>query len=165
VTGFRIRDYRASDAPHLGEVYIRAIKGLAPRGYTSVQVQAWAARVTSVDETHERCSDGRLALVATDDADTPIAFIDLEDDGHIDMMFCVPEWAGRGIASALYGEIEAAARGRGIARLHTEASEITRPVFGHWGFRLLHRNDMEVEGVAIHNYAMEKRLGSAGVAD
>ncbi|MCB1431894.1 MAG: GNAT family N-acetyltransferase [Alphaproteobacteria bacterium] len=159
------RLYRAEDAPHLGEIYVRAIRGLAPRGYDAVQVEAWAGRVTTTEETHARCSDGRLVLVATDENDTPIAFMDLEDDGHIDMMFCRPEWSGRGVASALFGRISAVAADRGMPRLYTEASEIAKPVFGKWGFHLVRRNDMEIEGVAIHNYAMEKHLGGGGVGD
>lgn len=154
----RIRHYRPDDASRLGDVFVCAVEGLGPSGYTPEQVAAWSSRAKDPEETHRRCSDGRLVLVAADEFDTPIAFIDLEDDGHIDMMFCMPEWAGRGVASALYRQLQSIAASRGVSRLYTEASEIARPVFGKWGFRLLHRNDMKIEGVAIHNYAMEKIL-------
>ena len=106
----------------------------------------------------EWAGDGRLVLVAVDGNDTPIAFIDLENDGHIDMMFCVPDWAGRGIVSGLHARLEAAAIERGMVHLFTEASEVAKPFFLRRGYKLLHRNDMEIEGVAIHNYAMEKAL-------
>ena len=161
----QIRFYRADDAPHLGDIYVGAIRGLAPAGYTSAQVEAWAGRVANAEETHDRCSDGRLVLVATDHSDTPVAFIDLEDDGHIDMMFCRPDWAGRRVASALFRSIEAAAMERHMPRLYTEASEIAKPVFSKWGFNLVRRNDMEIDGIAIHNYIMEKPLGGGGAGD
>ena len=102
--------------------------------------------------------EGRLVLIAADPADNPVAFIDLEDDGHIDMLFCTPGWAGRGVASALYRELETLARRQNMKHLHVEASEIARPFFARHGFTLTRRNDFEIGGVAIHHYTMEKPL-------
>lgn len=105
-----------------------------------------------------RAADGRLLLVAVDEDDAPLAYGDLEADGHIDHLYCLPDAAGTGVAAALYGEIEAAARARGIARLYTEASEPARRFFLKRGFAVVERNDFEIAGVAIHNFRMEKRL-------
>jgi putative acetyltransferase len=154
----RIRAYDASDAPAVAAIFNRAICEIASRVYTPEQIGAWLDGGMEADETHLRCSDGRRVWVAVDDTDTAIAFIDLEDDGHIDMLFCQPEWTGRGVASSLYDTIETAARIRGITRLYVEASELARPVFARKGFVLLHRNDFTMDGVAVHNYAMEKHL-------
>ena len=158
MTGCTVRPYRAGDAAAVSGIYVRSIRGLAGRFYTPRQVAAWAGNARTPEETHHCCSDGRAVWVAADGADTPVAFIDLEPDGHIDMLFCVPEWAGRGVASALYRTLEAEAAARGLNRLHVEASEVSRPVFGHWGFTLIRRNDMVIDGLAVHNYLMEKRL-------
>jgi GNAT superfamily N-acetyltransferase len=59
--------------------------------------------------------------VAADADDRPVAYIDLEPDGHINRLFCAPEAAGQGIASRLYDVMEAAARQQGIKSLFTEA--------------------------------------------
>ena len=67
-----------------------------------------------------------------------------------------------GAQLAAIRENEDAARALGIIRLYAEASELARPVFARAGYALLHRRDFTIpfEGgaVAIHNYAMEKRL-------
>jgi putative acetyltransferase len=153
-----IRPYRARDAAALSDLYVRAIRGLAPRHYAPAQVAAWSGEAASPEETHEKCSDGRLVLVAVNSHDQPLAYIDLEADGHIDMLFCLPEAAGQGIASKLYEALERRARDLAIARLHVEASEGARRFFARKGFAMLTRRDFEVGGVPIHNYAMEKRL-------
>lgn len=162
MTGFRIRAYRSADAEAVSTIYVRAITGLAGRCYSPEQVAAWAGNARTPEETDASCNDGRAVWVAVDEQDMPVAFIDLEADGHIDMMFCVPEYAGRGVASALYRELEAAALARGLSLLHVEASEVAKPVFGHWGFTLVRRNDLTIDGLAIHNYAMEKQLPPPG---
>ena len=74
---------------------------------------------------HAEASDGRLVLVAADADDGPVAYIDLEPDGHINRLFCAPEAVGQGIASRLYDVMEAAAREQGIKNLFTEASELS----------------------------------------
>jgi putative acetyltransferase len=153
-----IRQYRETDAVAVAAIFVQAVTLTGLRGYSAEQVAAWASGDRSPAATHARCSDGRLVLVAVDNEDTPIAFIDLEDDGHIDMLFCAPQHGGRGLASALYARLEAAALSRRMKRLFVEASEIAKPFFASRGFALIRRKDFEVDGVPIHNYAMEKHL-------
>jgi len=100
----------------------------------------------------------RLVLVAADAGDRPLAYGDLEADGHIDRLYCHPDVAGTGVTVSLYAGLEAAARGRGIARLTVEASEPARRFFLKRGFEVTARNDFELAGVAIHNWRMEKAL-------
>lgn len=102
-------------------------------------------------------ADGRRRLVAVRD-DLPVGFIDLEPDGHIHFLYKAPE-AGAGVASALLASIEAFALTARIERLFAEASEPARRFFERNGFCVIARRDFGVEGVAIHSYAVEKRLG------
>lgn len=64
------------------------------------------------------------------------------------------------MTAALYQMLEAAARARGITRLHSEASEPARRFFLKQGFTVISRHDFEIGGVAIHNWRMEKRLAA-----
>ena len=153
-----IREYQPRDAAAVADIFIRAVTVTGLKGYSPEQVSAWVEGDRSPAATHQRCGDGRLVLVATDDTGTPVAFIDLDDDGHIDMLFCAPEHTGRGIASALYAKLEEAARQRGLTRLFVEASEVAKPFFTAKGFMLIRRNDFELGGVSIHNFIMEKHL-------
>ena len=151
-----IRPYTAADAALLADIFNRAVAVIGARHYSPEQIAAWLDGGMEGDETHARCSDGRLVLVAVDAADAAVAFADLEDNGHIDMLFVAPEWAGRGVASALLDEVLRQARARGITRVHVEASEAARPVFLRKGFALLHRREFTRAGTQLHNYAMDR---------
>jgi len=164
-----IRPYRAGDAEGLVRVFRAAVSELAAGDYSPAQIRAWLAHGPDIAETRARCGDGRLTLVAartaaaegggaTGPAGEVVAFIDLEDDGHIDLLYAHPEIAGRGVVKALYAELEEAAREAGLERLFVEASEVARRFFEGRGFTVIRRRDFEISGVAIHNYAMEKRL-------
>ncbi|MGD9572929.1 MAG: GNAT family N-acetyltransferase [Thermoleophilia bacterium] len=133
---------------------------IGARDYTPDQVAAWAALAPSPETLRARFRDGRTALVAVDDADRPVAYGDVEQDGHIDLLYCAPQAAGRGIGAAIATRLEEAARAAGATRMTVEASEAARRLFLRRGFRELHRRDLDLGGVAIHNVAMEKDLGA-----
>jgi putative acetyltransferase len=153
-----LRVYDPRDAADLADVFFRSVRQVALSDYTADQVWAWATEPRTAEWAHAEASDGRLVLVAADEDDRPVAYIDLEPNGHINRLFCAPEAAGRGIASRLYDAVEAAAREQGIRSLFTEASELARRLFERKGFAVVERQDMVIRGVPIHNYRMAKDL-------
>lgn len=134
------------------------MREIGSRYYSPEQTEAWAFRAPSPDRIASLYADGRTALVAADADDVPVAFTDVEADGHIHFLYCSPEAAGTGVAAQLYEALEQAARERGIARLYAEASEAARGFFVRKGFVVLARRDFGFDGVAMHNYAVEKQL-------
>ena len=82
----------------------------------------------------------------------------LRADGLIDLAFVAPDVAGQGVAKPLYDAIEAEAKGRGLARLHAEASLLARPFFERQGWSVVGRQSVERDGVALTNFVMEKAL-------
>lgn len=157
-----VRRFRDADASALAALTVAAIRAIGPRAYTPDQVAAWAARHPGPERFIASAAKGDAILVAVDAGDAPIAYVLTEADGHVDMLYCHPDHSGNGIAGELLGAAEAEAQGSGIAGLYTEASELARPVFERAGFAVIHRRDFAIahagQDVAIHNYAMEKRL-------
>jgi putative acetyltransferase len=153
-----IRSFRSADAPALAGIFYAAVHQVAGLHYSLEQLNAWAPVVPSSERFLERGADGRILLVAADDSDQALAYGDLEKNGHIDHLYCRPDVAGTGVAAALYDHLEAAAKDRGIGRLHVEASEPARRFFLRKGFIVLQRREFTLGGVAIHNFAMEKLL-------
>lgn len=153
-----IRPYQAGDAEGMSRLYRRSVENVGRLDYSAEQVAAWAGLTPSPERLHQTSTDGRLMLVAVDADGAAIGFIDLEADGHIDLLYCAPEVKGAGVAAALYDELERMARQRGVTGLYSEASEAARRFFLKRGFVELHRRDLVVGGVPIHNFAVEKRL-------
>lgn len=153
-----VRPFRAEDAPALAALFHAAVHGIARRDYSQEQVDAWSPRAPDPERFRARGADGRLLLVAVVENDAPLAYGDVEADGHIDHLFCRPDVAGTGVTATLYAALEQAAREHGVARLHVEASEPARRFFLKQGFTEVARNDFELAGVPIHNFRMEKAL-------
>ncbi|MCR9260394.1 MAG: GNAT family N-acetyltransferase [Pseudomonadaceae bacterium] len=153
-----IRLYESADASAVAQVFQTSIRTIATNDYLPEQVTAWLANAPTLEQFAAMNADGRLTLVAVDEANQVVAFIDLECDGHIDMLYALPSVAGTGITISLYEQIELHARQQQLTRLFTEASEAARRFFLRRGFVEKHRRDLKVGGVLIHNYAMEKAL-------
>jgi putative acetyltransferase len=154
----KVRPYTSDDAPALVALFHAAVHEISRLYYSQAQVNAWAPEVPDPARFRARAADGRTVLVAVDESDAPLAYGDVEADGHIDHLFCRPDAAGTGVTAALYAGLEAAARARGIDLLYVEASEPARRFFLKQGFVLIGRHDFEMAGVSIHNFEMEKRL-------
>src|SRR6195952_5569097 len=154
----RVRPYTPDDAPALVALFHAAVHQIARLYYSQAQVDAWAPEVPDAAIFRRRAADGRTLLVAVDDQDVPLAYGDLEEDGHIDHLFCRPDAAGTGVTAALYAGLEDAARARGVRLGFVEGREAPRRVLARRGFDMIGRRDFEIAGVAIHNFEMEKRL-------
>lgn len=153
-----VRAYVAADAPPLGMLFFDSVRKAGLQDYTDAQVAAWAPAPLDPHRFHVWATDGREVLVAINDRNEPVAYGDVESDGHIDHLFCRPDFVGLGVASCLYDALEAAARSRKLPRLYVEASEAARRLFLRKGFSVIERREFELRGVAIHNYAMAKQL-------
>ena len=153
-----IRDYRPDDARAIVRLFYETIHTVNLADYTAEQADAWAPTVPDADAWNRRMSR-RRTLVAERDGEV-IGFADIENDGHIDFFFCRHDVVRQGVGTELYRAIEAVARGLGLGRVFTAASITARPFFERQGFRVLKRNTHVRHGVALVNYAMEKRLAA-----
>jgi putative acetyltransferase len=158
VAAIVIRPYRPGDGPALVNVLVRSIHEAALADYSVEQTQVWLPVAPEPSWFDERAADGRLVLVADDRELGPVAYLDLEADGHIDHAYCLPERVGAGVVSQLYDALEEQARALGLADLYVEASESARRLFTKKGFAVVRRHDVVRGGVAIHNFDMRKTL-------
>ena len=160
-TEYHLRTFRPGDAPALLAITRDAIRSIGPRAYEAAQIAAWLARHGDAAVFTTKVEAGDRIVVAVDTWDMPVAFALMEPDGHLDMLYCAPAHAGRGLARRLVDHIERAACDTGIERVHTEASDLARPVFEKAGYHIVRRRNFVLDGVPIHNWAMEKTLENA----
>ncbi|MEM9310193.1 MAG: GNAT family N-acetyltransferase [Pseudomonadota bacterium] len=164
--GYSVRLFQPGDEVFLSAITQSAILSIGPRKYSQEQVNAWAARHPSPARFVERAEAGARILVALANPELRVAYALLEKDSagdvHLDMLYCDPQHTRLGLSEALLARAQACAHDYGAVRLYTEASELARGAFERAGFAIQHRRDFTIEhegrAIAIHNYAMEKRL-------
>jgi putative acetyltransferase len=154
--GVIVREYREGDAQPICRLFYETVRSVNLADYSPEQVRAWAPEVPDPEAWHRRMS-GRHTLVAEDEEGVA-GFAELEEDGHLDMLYCRRDAVGGGVGSALCAVVEERARHLGLAHVFTEASITARPFFGRRGFLLVRRNVEVRRGVELVNFSMHKPL-------
>ncbi len=152
-----VRRYREGDAAALCEIFFRSVRDVGPAKYDDAQVRAWAHDVPDAASWGARMRENETFVAVRDD-DVPVAWIELEADGHVDMLYCAPEAAGHGIAALLYAAAEGLARERGLDHLTTAASRFAESFFRKQGWNVDERETVTRFGVGIERAQMSKTL-------
>ncbi len=153
-----IRSYRPADVPGIARAFYDSVRLVAAERYDAAQVRAWANEVPNVVTWSARlASPNRTTFVAEYDA-AIVGFVEIEADGHLDLLFRTPDGAGLGTATKLYAAAEAHARALGITRIFTEASLLAEPFFAKHGFAVESREEIERRGVMLPRTRMAKTL-------
>ena len=88
----------------------------------------------------------------------PAGFVDLEPDGHIDMLYVHPRFCSRGVGTGLLRTVLSVAESMRLVRLYAEVSLTARGLFGRFGFEVIAEQEVQVRGVCMQNLRMERML-------
>ncbi|HEY6237025.1 MAG TPA: GNAT family N-acetyltransferase [Candidatus Elarobacter sp.] len=155
--GVTIRRFRDGDAEALCEIFFRSVHAIGPAKYDDAQVRAWAHDVPDAGAWGRRMRANET-FVAVRDGDVPIGWVELETGGHVEMLYCAPEAARRGVAARLYAAAEALARERGLTGLTTDASRFAESFLRKHGWSVDERETVIRFGVEIQRARMSKTL-------
>ena len=158
-----VRGLRVGDEPALREVFVSAIREVAIRDYTPLQVDAWAPR--EVDHAAWALRMQGLQPFVAELDDRIAGYADLQPDGCIDH-FYVAAWAGgQGVGGALMRQLLARAAELGLSALHSHVSLTAQPFFARFGFVVTEHRVVDVRGVEMRNAAMTKPLREQAPAE
>lgn len=147
-----IRPYRPAECAGLAALFYETVHSVNARDYTPVQLDAWAnghVDLTTWNQSFlEHCT-----LVAVE-GDTIIGFGDMDSSGYLDRLYVRKDFQRRGVATALCDTLEQTVNARVFT---THASITARPFFEHRGYRVVKEQQVLRSGIALTNYAMEKR--------
>ena len=158
-----LRRFRPTDAPALLSLFRDTIHRVNCRDYTPEQINAWASGEIDVAAWNDRFA-GRFVIVA-EQANRPVGFAELEDDGHIDRFYVSADHQGQGIGRQLIETLVDEAMRLAIPRLYVEASITAKRFFVANGFAVLAQQSVLCRGVALDNFQMQRTLGRPPTAE
>lgn len=158
-----LRPLQPDDLPQLIEVYREAVLELAPPLYSSLQVEAWAAHSAGGALRTELSAGFGLASCSQGGA-TIEAFALLHPIDRLSLLYCRGRSSRQGRASALLEAVENHGRQRGVMRLRTEASQLSRPLLERRGWRVERPERVLFAGVAFDRFRMAKLLLDPGLS-
>lgn len=152
----QIRRFRDSDTEALIALFKRSVLELGPKKYSVEAVREWAGGEKDVDRWREEMQQSETFVA--EDAGTILGWIEFENDGHLDMLYCLPEAAGTGVAQQLYDVALERAREMKITRFFAEVSRFSESFFLKNGWTIEYRETLVRNGVEIPRARMAKDL-------
>ncbi|HZV33356.1 MAG TPA: GNAT family N-acetyltransferase [Verrucomicrobiae bacterium] len=149
-----IRQYRDEDVESVAGLYTDTVRQVNIRDYSPEQVAAWAPQPPDLTRWRKRIAG--LSFWVAESENRVIGFCGLGENGYIDFLYVSSSFQRRGIGRQLFEHVAAEARRKGASRLTTNASITARPFFESMGFKVLREQQVEVRGVTLRNYHMEK---------
>lgn len=133
----RLRPYQPSDLQPLLALYSASVHSQCPGLYSPQQVEAWAAHASPTGPVAAAIQRGwTLVNPVADDDERMAAFGVLEPIDRLALLYCEGRWSRQGRASALLQALEQHARSEGVARMRTEASQLSRPLLLRHGWQI-----------------------------
>ncbi|MGO9132708.1 MAG: GNAT family N-acetyltransferase [Methylovirgula sp.] len=151
-----LRPLLPQDSELVAQIFRDSIAELTGEDYDEAQQAAWIGRADDEEEFAAHLAQN-LTLVATI-AGSPVGFISVKGQDHVDMLYVHPSVARTGVATLLYDAVEKIARSRGIRQLSVDASDTARDFFAKHGFFALHRQTVPCGEEWLGNTHMEKPL-------
>ena len=148
-----LRRIAPNDHSLLRDIYADAIESQAGLLYSQQQVQAWAALAWLPGILDRTLQEGS-GWISGEDA----AFAIRYPSTRLALLYCRGSAARQGHGSKLLEQVEEDARGDGIDRLSTEASQLSRPLLERRGWRVVAPESIAIGGVEFERYRMAKDL-------
>ncbi|MDW9380235.1 GNAT family N-acetyltransferase [Chryseobacterium sp. JV558] len=145
-----------NDLLEMLELFRTTIDEVCKKDYTLQQLEAWKSGA----ENEERWMDvmtSQYVLIA-ESANQIVGFCTLDQGNYIDLFFVHKDYQQQGIASRLYNTIEKEALQYHEKRLTADVSKTARPFFEKVGFQVVQEQTVDVKGITLTNYKMEKNL-------
>jgi putative acetyltransferase len=152
----QIRIAAECDLVELGELFRNSVEKVGPQRYTPEQVRAWASMPNNPARLRKFVL-GVTTFVA-EDGGRLVGLCGLGADGHLASLYVDGTQGRKGIGSMLLDKAILEARARGLVRLHTEASEFSKPLFEKFGFETIEVEHVIHEGVGFKRYRMQLTL-------
>lgn len=146
-----IRKYKQSDCKYLSELFYDTIHAINKRDYTEEQLNVWATGSVDLVKWNKSLLE-HYAVVAVE-KDVIVGFGDIDKTGYLDRLYVHKDYQNKGIATNICDDLEQAFE---VKKVATHASITAKPFFEKRGYKVMKEQQVELQGVFLTNYIMEK---------
>lgn len=147
----QLREYQSSDCEQLAELFYQTVHSVNAKDYTKEQLDVWATGKVDLREWNSSFLKHKT-IVAVEN-DKIVGFGDMDNTGYLDRLYVHKNYQHKGIASAICDALESFSNGKTFI---THASITAKPFFQYRGYRVVKKQKVLRQGIALTNYVMEK---------
>nr|WP_315026861.1 GNAT family N-acetyltransferase [uncultured Chryseobacterium sp.] len=151
-----IRKGHQEDLAEMKEIFTETITEICKNDYTNEQLEVWKSGAENSERWLKVIID-QFVLVAISE-DRIVGFCTLDQRKYIDLFFVHKNYQHQGIAAKLYAQIEEEAGKQKEKYITADVSKTAKPFFEKMGFHVLKEQIVNVKGIDLINYKMQKNL-------
>lgn len=156
---YPLRPLLPGDLPELVELYRDAVSSQAVGLYSEAQIRAWAEHAGRDPTVAAAIQRGwGLASCASPRDGSIEAFALLDPIDRLSLLYCRGRSCRQGRATDLLQALEREARRRGVRRLRTEASQLSRPLLERLGWGVEAEEEVIFAGAGFRRWRMIRPL-------
>lgn len=152
----KIRKAVQDDLENILQLFRSTIQHVNAKDYTTEQLVVWSTGGDDKEKWIKRIEEQHLLVVISDRIIT--GFGSITKEGYLDTMFVDKDHQREGIAKELLQNLELFARKIQLDKITSDVSITARPFFEKYGFSVIRKQELNMKGIEIINFKMEKRL-------
>jgi putative acetyltransferase len=149
-----IRKATEKDLDAILALFESTILHVSAKDYSPAQVTAWAGGVRKRDKWKQKIRKHYFLLAFMEKK--LVGFASITNNGYLDFLYVSKDHQRKGIAKALYNELEAYAKFKHLALIETDASITAKPFFKKAGFETLQQQQVLIDDIVLTNFKMKK---------
>lgn len=149
-----IRKYRVEDLEEIVQLFNETIQTVNRKDYSQEQVEVWSNRYVHLRENSAFFE--RLYTIVAVEGKQIVGYGNIDETGYLDHLFVHKDFQNQGVATVICDELEMYAKKIGIQKISVHASITAKPFFEKRGYAVKKEQQVEMEGVKLTNYVMEK---------
>lgn len=150
-----IREYRNTDINEVADLFYNTVHTVNIKDYSQSQINVWATGKLDISRWNKSLLKN-YSIVAIQE-EKIFGFGDIDETNYLDHLYVHKDFQGRGIAKAIYYELEKKAKG-GTIIVHSSIT--AKPFFERRGYKALRKQLVKLEGISLTNYVMEKKFST-----
>lgn len=151
-----LRSAQLEDLPVLAQLFRDTVREINRKDYSAQQISTWSGRWHSLLERRDFLEELHTLVALKDGA--VVGYGNITDSGYLDHLYVHKDVQGQGVATALCDALETYALAQGAQILEVHASITARPFFEHRGYHVLEEQTVQVDGVKMTNFRMQKGI-------
>lgn len=151
-----LRRYRPEDLQEIAELFYETIHHVNRKDYSEIQIKVWSDSRDRLLQSNDFFM--RLYTVEAVEQGRIAGYGNIDDTGYLDHLFVHKDFQRMGAASLICEELERYAVLRGMERIEVHASITAKPFFEKRGYRTVKEQQVDVKGILLTNFVMEKIL-------
>ncbi len=152
----KLRRYHPDDLEEVIQLFKDTICSVNKKDYSPDQVAVWAERAQFLQNKNEFFMS-LYTIVAVEEKKI-IGYGNIDDTGYLDHLFVHKDFQRKKTATVICEELERYAWRAGQKKVTVHASITARPFFLKRGYTEKKEQQVEIKGIKLTNYLMEKPL-------